>query len=132
MSMAPATTLPSTGVVRSPLAVWMLALVTLGVYGVVRHYVVNRELRDFGVEVNPALSTLAVVPGSLLLAPPLVSVWRTASRIAVAQETAGGQPTSRPEVALASTFALLTVVAYTQRELNRVWELEHVNERLGQ
>src|SRR5690606_12821203 len=43
------------GKTRSPLGVWLLALITFGVYGLVWYYKVNRELRDYNgqIEVSP-------------------------------------------------------------------------------
>ena len=46
------------GKTRSPFGVWVLTFVTLGIYGLVWHYKVNRELRDFhpSIQVNPGLA----------------------------------------------------------------------------
>jgi hypothetical protein len=118
-----APTLPRSGPVRSPLRMWLLAVATLGVDAVRQHYVVNRELRDFGVEVRPILSVLALFPGVLVVAPPLVTIWRTAVRIGVAQETVGLAPTTSPCRSVLS-MALDLFVAYHQQELNRVWRAE--------
>lgn len=96
---------------------------TLGLAAVVHHHLVNRELRDFGIEVRPWLATLALAPGGLLLIPALVTLWRTASRVAVAQETVGLRPTSRGALG-AAAVVLWLFAPYHQRELNRVWEVE--------
>jgi hypothetical protein len=115
--------LPRTGAVRSPPRVWLLAVVTLGVYAVVHHYVVNRELRDFGVEVRPAVSVLALVPGAVAVVPPFVTLWRTSDRIGVAQETVGLTPsTSGPVGAL--SIVLWLFAPNHQRELNKVWSAD--------
>jgi hypothetical protein len=113
-------TLPRTGEVRSPVRVWLLTIVTLGAYGVIRHYVVNRELRDFGVEVQPVASVLALFPGALALVPPLVTLWRTSDRIGVAQETVELAPSASGPVGALAVVGWL-FVPYHQRELNRVW-----------
>ena len=123
MGVNAAPSLPRSGSVRSPARVWLLALLTLGVYGVVHHYVVNRELRDYGVEANPIRSVLALFPGGLVLVPPFITLWRTSDRIGVAQETAGLEPsTSGPLGAIA--ILLWLFAPYHQRELNRVWLAE--------
>ena len=35
---------------RSPLGVWLLIVVTLGIYGLVHWYKINREMRDYSQE----------------------------------------------------------------------------------
>lgn len=116
-------TLPRTGTVRSPGRMWLLAAMTLGVYAVIRHYIVNRELRDFGVDVQPALSALALFPGVLVLVPALVTLWRTSGRIGVAQETVGLTPSTSGLLG-ALAIVLWISVPYQQRELNRVWAVK--------
>ncbi len=113
-------TLPRSGSIRSPMRSWLLAIGTLGVYAVRHHHLINRELRDFGVEVRPALSALALFPGAVLVVPALVTLWRTARRIGVAQEIVGLVPTADPLRASAAIVAGL-FVPYHQREANRVW-----------
>lgn len=112
---------PVPGVARDPWKQWGLAVITLGVYAAVRHFRVNRELRDFGIEVDPTMALLAFFPGGLLLIPYLITNYQTGQRIAVAQETVGLAPTSSGELcAFASLIALLHV-PYQQTELNRAW-----------
>jgi hypothetical protein len=123
MATRTATTLPKAGVVRAPVRQWLLTVLTLGVYGVVRHYVVNRELRDFGVDVRPAASALAMFPGALVVVPPFVTLWRTADRIGVAQETAGLVPSTSGPLAAVS-IVLWLFVPYHQHQLNLVWRTE--------
>ncbi len=115
---------PVRGVVRHPWKQWGLALVTFGIYAGVRHHAINRELRDYGIDVDPTKALLAFFPGGLLLIPYLITHFRTAGRIAVAQETAGLTPTAQPELsALASVFFALHL-PYQQTELNRAWEAD--------
>lgn len=120
--------LPVPGRVRSPLTEWLLTIVTLGVYGVVHHWLINRELRDFGVDVDPTKAALAMFPGGLVVVPYLVTVHRTGERIGVAQETIGLPPSVQPVVGtIASPFAALHI-PYLQSELNRAWRAERRNE----
>jgi hypothetical protein len=118
-----APTLPRSGTVRSPTRVWVLAVGTLGVYAVRHHYVINCELRDFGVDVRPVASVLALFPGVLVIVPALVTLSRTALRIGVAQETIGLVPTTNPRRA-ALSLVLALFVPYHQHEVNRVWREE--------
>jgi hypothetical protein len=117
---------PSSGQVRAPWKEWLLAVATIGVYAAIRHHRINRELRGFGVEVDPELALLAFFPGAALGVPFLVTVHRTSERIRVAQETVG-LPTSI--VAWRSTA--LSVLAFAhipaeQAALNAVWQADAV------
>src|ERR671919_92189 len=67
--------------IRGPWIVFLLAIVTLGIYYLVWYYKINRELRDYGRAVgaagtgdSPLTSLLAVSIGWLILVPPLVSI----------------------------------------------------------
>ena len=61
--------------VRNPLGVIGLTIITIGIYGIVWYYKVNKELKDFGrvykdqdlADSNPTNSVLAIVPGFLLV-----------------------------------------------------------------
>ncbi len=113
--------LPDAGEPRRPWKQWVLSIVTFGVYAAIHHHRINRELHDFGIDVDPVKATLAFVPGCVLVVPYLVTSYRTGQRIAVAQETVDLLPTARAEVsALASLFTFLQV-PYHQAELNKVW-----------
>ncbi len=115
---------PVCGRVRSPSKEWVLAVVTLGVYAAVRHHRVNRELRDFGVEVDPRLALLAFFPGVVLGVPFLVTVHRTSDRVRVAQETVGLAPTV---VAWRATVLAILAFAHVPAEqtaLNEIWKSE--------
>lgn len=116
--------LPVRGRVRSPLTQWVLTIVTLGVYAAVHHWTVNRELRDFGVDVDPVKATLAVFPGGLVLVPYLVTVHRTGARIGVAQETVGLTPSVQPGLGTVASIFAAVHIPYLQSELNRVWRAE--------
>lgn len=61
--------------IRNPWAVSLLPFVTFGIYHLVWWYRINRELCDFGyandvdLGTSPALSTLALFPGGLIIVP---------------------------------------------------------------
>lgn len=115
---------PRSGVVRDPWKQWGLTVITFGVYAAIRHFRINRELRDFGIDVDPAKALLAFFPGGLVLVPYLITNYRTGERIAVAQETVGLAPTSQAELcALGSLIAFLHV-PYQQAQLNRAWAID--------
>jgi hypothetical protein len=118
--LATVPTMPRAGSMRSPRRAWALAVVTLGGYAVWHHHRLNRELHDFGVDVRPIVSALALFPGVVVIAPALVTLWRTSIRLRVAQETVGLVPSADPRRSVISLPAAL-FVPYHQREANRVW-----------
>ena len=115
---------PIPGEVRSPWTEWVLAIVTLGVYAAVRHHRINRELRDFGVDVDPALSLVAFVPGAVLVVPFLMTVNRTSARIRIAQETVGLTPSIGAWRSAALSVVAFAHVPSEQAALNAVWHAD--------
>ena len=112
------------GKTRNIFLVWFVwPLITLGIYFFVWYYKVNREAGDFDsrIEVNPAVSVIAVLFGWIIIVPPFVSIYRTGGRIAEMQRTAGLDPTCIPIVGLLLTFVLHLEPLYYQYELNRIW-----------
>ena len=121
--------------IRRPLAVFLLSVVTLGIYGAVWYHRVNRELREFGVvhkdqrleEIRPGTSVLAVTLGSLLVVPLIVSMYRFVGRVRRAEQLGGSRLTSGWLVLILGVagFALLlpglAINAYVQTDLNELW-----------
>src|SRR3989442_9516323 len=78
--------------VRSLWGVFLLALVTLGIYYLVWYYKINRELKDFGAEkkdFSPGLAVVAISIGGWLIIPPFVSMWGAVKPIPRAEGQAG-------------------------------------------
>lgn len=115
---------PTRGERRHPWKQWALAIITLGIYAALRHYTINRELRDYGLDVDPVRALLAFFPGGLVVVPYLITNYRTGQRIAVAQETAGLVPTAQPEISALASLVLALHVPYQQTELNRAWDAD--------
>src|SRR5215204_2081931 len=125
-----------TGKIRHPVAVPVLTLVTLGIYGIYWWYQVNREMVDLGqaknvdgLGDNATMSLLAMFPGAFILIPPLVSLYNGIKRMQRAQEVTTGEVTLNGWIVLAVIlvgfiipFAGLIAYGYMQSELNRVWE----------
>ena len=116
--------------IRSPWAAALLPIVTLGIYHLVWWYRVNRELRDYGqargydLGQNPTNSVLALVPGFLIIVPPLVSYWRGTKRIQGASRLAGKEPLNG-WIALVLYLLLAPALwAYMQVSLNEIWREE--------
>jgi drug/metabolite transporter (DMT)-like permease len=108
---------------RNPWGVLGLAVITLGIYFFVWYYKINKELREYGITNDPGVAVLAVTLGSLIIVPPLVSLYKTADRILQAQKKAPSEERIIPVLAL-----LLVVVVggfampYYQTQLNKVYD----------
>ena len=111
---------------------WVLSLVTLGVYGVVYWYKINREMRDASASLgrplnnNPWLAVLAVTLGGLVIVPAILSVIHTARRVRAMEQLVapGGEwmgPSSPLTVVLALIWGFHTILL--QSYLNRVWDI---------
>jgi uncharacterized membrane protein YidH (DUF202 family) len=111
--------------IRNPFGVFVLSMVTFGIYYVVWYYKVNRELRDAaGIDVSPIVAAMAISIGWCIVVPPFVSWYRTFERIRTAQQRA---QTSEVNPILGFILFLVAVVflpvelLYAQDELNKLW-----------
>ncbi len=87
------------GLVRNPLGVIGLTLITLGIYGIVWYYKINKELAAIGKAKgsteagdNPMKSVLAVTLGLFLIVPVFMSIFGTWKRLNAAEKLVGLQP----------------------------------------
>ena len=126
---------PGTAKVRHPVAVAVLAVVTLGVYFLYWWYQLNREMVDLGrsrkadgLGDNPWLSLLAMFPGGLVIVPPFFSIYNGVQRMKRAQEITVGSVTMNGWIvvglyagSLVVGVAGLIVPGYIQDEMNKVW-----------
>jgi hypothetical protein len=122
--------------VRHPVAVPVLILFTLGIYGIYWWYQVNREMRDLGrtrnavgLGDNPTTSALALFPGILIIVPPFFSLYNGVGRAKRAQEVTLGNMSLNGWIVLGLIvggfivpFLGLVTYGYLQTELNKVWE----------
>ena len=110
---------------RHPWVVFLLVLVTLGIYYLVWYYKTNRELADYGVGDSPGLSLVAITLGGFLVVPPFVSEWRYYRRIGEAQARA--RMDHRISHVTGFVLYLIALVllpfeaVYAQHHLNRLW-----------
>jgi hypothetical protein len=125
-----------TAKIRHPVAVPVLTVITIGIYGLYWWYQVNREMRDLGqtrgvdgLGEKPLNSLLAYFPGALIIVPPYVSLYNGCKRIQRAQEETTGEVTFNGWIVLIlilGSFIIgiagLVVPGYIQAELNKVWE----------
>ena len=85
------------GKVRNPLAVVVLAFLTLGIYFLFWYFFVNRELKDVGQAAgtdecgtSPVTSLVAVTLGALIIIPPFFSIYNSFKRLNAAHRLTVG------------------------------------------
>jgi len=116
--------------VRSPWAAALLPIITLGIYHFVWWYKINKELKEYGdakgydLGQNPTNSLLALIPGFLIIVPPLVSYWRGTKRIMGAAKVAGKEPVNGWISIILYLLIAPAFWAYLQVSLNHIWEQE--------
>ena len=121
----------STAKVRNPIAVAVLAVVTLGIYLVCWWYFINRELADLGrakgtteLGDSPGKSTLALFPGVLLIVPAIWTTVTTFQRVQAAQRLSG-QAQINGWLGVVLYIVISPVLyAYMQSGLNSVWKAQ--------
>ena len=108
------------GKVRSPIGVWLLTLVTFGIYLVYWWYAINKELDDFDdeIDISPVLSAIALFG----VITTVVTIVRTGGRIGHAQKRAMGEDDTSGWLGLLLAFLGLFDVWYYQAKLNKLWE----------
>jgi hypothetical protein len=117
--------------IRSPLAVAVLVVVTLGIYWFFWWYFVNRELADYGkakgsteLGDSPGKSVLAITLGALIIVPAVLSIINTFKRAQAAQRLAGEQPLNGWIGLILFVVISPAYDAYIQSGLNGVWRAE--------
>lgn len=116
--------------IRSPWAVALLPLVTLGIYHLVWWYRINCELRDYGrakgydLGQNPTNSLLALFPGAIIIVPPLVTYWRGTKRVQGAARVGEKEPVNGWIALILYLLLAPAFWAYLQVSLNDLWRSE--------
>ena len=121
----------TTAKTRNPIAVAVLAVVTLGIYLVCWWYFINRELADLGrakgtteLGDSPGKSTLALFPGALLIVPAIWTTVTTFQRVQAAQRLTG-QTSINGWLGVVLYIVISPVLyAYMQSGLNSVWKAQ--------
>jgi hypothetical protein len=121
----------STAKLRHPVAVAILAVVTLGIYLVFWWYFVNRELADFGrargtteLGDSPAKSTLALFPGALIVVPAIWTTVTTFKRVQAAQRLTDQSPINGWLGLVLYVVITPALYAYMQSGLNGAWRTQ--------
>jgi hypothetical protein len=116
--------------VRSPWAVALLPIITLGIYHLVWWYKINKELKAYGeakgfdLGQNPTNSLLALFPGGIIIVPALISYWNGTKRVQGAAKVGGREPVNGWIALILFLLISLGLWAYLQVSLNQVWEQE--------
>jgi hypothetical protein len=116
--------------VRSPWAVALLPLITLGIYHLVWWYKINKEMKAYGeakgfdLGQNPTNSLLALFPGGLIIVPALITYWRGTKRVQGTAKVAGREPLNGWIAIVLYLFIGIALPAYLQSSLNKVWAQE--------
>jgi hypothetical protein len=110
---------------RSPVIVLVLSLVTLGIYFFYWYYKVNDELKRYARDdtISPMRSLMAVLFGWLIIVPPFIAVYNTATHIQQAEQRADVQQQIEPVLVL--VFQIVFSLAnppYMQDHMNRIWD----------
>jgi Domain of unknown function (DUF4234) len=119
--------------IRGIIAVPLLTLVTLGIYGFVWYYKINREMADMGrasghtdeLGDNPVTSLLAITLGALVIVPAVVSLWHTFQRVQALQRLTGGGEPINGWLGVVLYFVIgIALYGYMQSGLNAAWRAQ--------
>lgn len=117
--------------IRDVVAVPLLTIVTLGIYGVVWYYKVNREMADYGrahghsdeLGDSPLTSLVAVTIGALVIVPAFVSLFRAFKRVQALQRIAGGGQEINGWIGVLAFIVFSPILyGYMQSGLNSAWQ----------
>jgi hypothetical protein len=118
----------ATAKIRGPIAVAIFSIITLGIYLVFWWYYVNREMADYGrarntneLGDNPAKSTLALMPGALVVVPAIWTLVTTFQRVQAAQRLTGQTPINGWLGFVLFIVFSPAVYGYMQSGLNSAW-----------
>jgi hypothetical protein len=121
----------STAKLRSPVWVAVWTILTLGIYGLVWYYKVNREMADLGkasgrteeLGDSPGMSLLAVTLGALIIVPAIISMVHTFKRVQALQRiTQSGEPINGWLGLVLYLVFSPALFGYMQSGLNGAWQ----------
>jgi hypothetical protein len=120
------------GKIRNPLGIIGLAIITLGIYGLVWYYKANKELAEIGkargtdeAGTSPGNSLLAVTLGALVIVPAFLSAYNFCKRLQAAERLTGAPQGMEPGLLFILYVFLSPVAAYiAQSNLNKVLQAQ--------
>ncbi len=120
------------GKVRTPIITVALTIVTLGIYGIVWYFKVNKEMAEIGQAkgteecgTNPTTSVLALVPGGLIIVPALVSYWNACKRLQKTNQITGAGDSMEPPLLWLLWILISPVAIYIfQSNMNKALEAQ--------
>jgi len=121
----------STAKLRSPVWVAVWTIVTLGIYGLVWYYKINREMADLGKATgrteelgdSAGMSLLAVTLGALIIVPAIISMIHTFKRVQALQRiTQSGEPINGWLGLVLYLVFSPALFGYMQSGMNPAWE----------
>jgi hypothetical protein len=110
---------------RNPLGVLGLSFITFGIYFAYWYYKVNDELRRFEHDetISPTRSLMAMIFGWIIIVPPFIAMYNTATHVRTIEERMGIQPQLEPALAIViMLFVAIGNGIYIQEHLNRIWD----------
>ena len=117
--------------VRNLWAVALLPIITLGIYHFVWWYKINKEMVELGrakgtgeLGDNPTTSLLALVPGFLIIVPPLVSYYKGTQRMQAAARITGAEPVNGWIALIIFVVIGIAFAPFLQSNLNKVWDAQ--------
>lgn len=107
---------------RRPVGAWLLALATLGGYGLVYWYKIHCELRDFDRRrhVSPGFELLSMSLLAWTIILPFMSIGALAGKIRLAQTAAGLPQSCSGRTGILRALLFGTHMIYYQRKLNEI------------
>ena len=121
----------ATAKIRSPVAVAIFAVITLGIYLIFWWYYINREMADYGRTLgtselgdSPGKSTLALFPGGLVIVPAIWTTVTTFQRVQASQRLSGQMPINGWLGVVLYIVISPVMFAYMQSGLNSVWKTQ--------
>jgi hypothetical protein len=121
----PAAIAPATGLQmkqRSSVGVWLLGVVTLGIYGLVYWYKIHSELAEFDQRrhISPGFELMSIFLLGWTVILPLMSIGGLAGKIRNAQSAAGLAESCSGLAGVLLAFVFGTHVIYYQAKLNGI------------
>jgi hypothetical protein len=110
---------------RNPLGVLGLSFITIGIYGLYWYYKANEEIKRFTGDqtISPGRSLLALFPGFLLIVPPFIAYYNTATHVMQMEQQRGIATQISPALTIVLALAVsIAIGPYVQEHLNRVWD----------